>query len=407
MTTAQDQSREIFFQGIAHFEAGRLAPARDCFERCQALTPGRPSVQGNLGITLWRLGHAGEALPLLQQACAGEPAFADAWAALGLAHEALGHWQAAVEALARALALHERAAPLHVSQGRCLARLGRASDALQALDRALALDPDSAPAWSLRGSLLREMQRLDDAAHSYEKAIALGADRELHAYDLASVRGTGTPPASAPRHYVQALFDDYAADFQGHLVEQLGYRGHEVLLRPLLADAAAHGRRFGTVLDLGCGTGLCAPLLKDHCDAIDGVDLSAAMLAQARRLGLYRTLVQADIVEHLAATPLRADLVVAADVLIYVGELARVFEAVARLLLPGGLFAFTVELPRNGSDLQLLPSLRYAHSQAYVRRSAAQAALAVHGVREVAIRQEQGSPVAGLCVVLQRPGDAG
>jgi predicted TPR repeat methyltransferase len=406
MTPAQQQSRDIFFQGIAHFEAGRLAPARECFERCQALTPGRPSVQGNLGITLWRLGHAAEALPLLQQACAGEPAFADAWAALGLAQASLGHWPAALDALTRAVALNERAAPLHFSRAQCLARLGRAPEALQALDRALALDPDSAPAWSLRGGLLREMRRLDDAARSYEQAIALGADRELHAYYLASVRGSATPPASAPRAYVQALFDDYAADFQGHLVEQLGYRGHEALLRPLLADAAARGRRFAGALDLGCGTGLCAPLLAGHCDAIDGVDLSAAMLEQARQRGLYRTLVQADIAEYLATMTQRADLVVAADVLIYVGELAPVFDATARLLLPGGLFAFTVELPRDGSDLQLLPSLRYAHSQAYVQRCAADAGLAVQSVREATIRHEQGAPVAGLCVVLQRTGDA-
>jgi predicted TPR repeat methyltransferase len=403
MTPAQQQSREIFFQGIGAFEAGRLAEARACFERCLALTPGRPSVLGNLGVTLLRLGHPREALPLLQQATAGEPAFRDAWAALGLAHEAAGDWQAAADALAQALALDGTSAPQWLSRGRCLARLGRVAEALEALDRAIALDPDAAAAWTLRGNLQREMQQLDAAAQSYDRAVALGADRELHAYYLASVRAAATPPSSAPRQYVQALFDDYAADFQGHLVDRLGYSGPEVLLRPLLERAAAHDRRFATALDLGCGTGLCAPLLQPHCDAIVGVDLSGQMLQQAAKLGLYRELVQADIGDYLAATPLRAALVVAADVLIYVGELSRVFHDVARVLERGGLFAFTVELPTNGQPLQLLPSLRYAHSQDHVRACAAQCALQIDELRAAPIRHEHGQPVAGVYATLRRP----
>jgi predicted TPR repeat methyltransferase len=397
---ALEQSREIFFEGIGHFEAGRLSEARACFERCLALTPDRPSVQGNLGVTLFRLGHPREALPYLQNATAGEPSFGDAWAALGLAHETQGDWAAAQHALTQALALSDTAPALWFGLAQCQSRLGRAVEALKSVDRAVALDPAFADAWSLRGGLQRELHRLDDAAHSFERAIALGADRELHAYYLASVRG-GPPPTHAPRQYVQALFDDYAADFQRHLVEQLGYRGHEVLLATLVAS----GRRWRRVIDLGCGTGLCGALLQPTSDAIDGVDLSGAMLEQARGRGVYRTLAQADIVEFLAGEPPgSADLVVAADVLIYVGALAAVFEAVARVLEPGGRFAFTVELPTNGEELQLLPSLRYSHSQGSVRRLAQGHGLAVDELRSAAIRREQGRPVQGLYVTLRRAG---
>jgi predicted TPR repeat methyltransferase len=393
-----EQSRTVFFEGIGHFEAGRLAQARECFERCQVLTPGRPSVLGNLGITLFRLGQAREALPLLRQATAGEPAFADAWACLGLALEADGQWAAAGEALGKALALTNRSAALWSSLGQCLARLGKLDDALTAFDRALQIEPDLAAAWSVRGGLLREMRRLDEAAHSFDKAIEHGADASLHAYYLASVRG-GPVPAHAPRQYVEPLFDDYAAEFQTHVVDQLAYRGHEELLRPLLA----RGWRFGAVLDLGCGTGLCAPLLRQCSDVIDGVDISSAMLEQARKLGLYRELVHADLAEFLAAaTTRRADLVVAADVLIYVGELSAVFADLARILEPHGLFAFTVETPTNGQALQLLPSLRYAHSEGYVRTLAAQHGLIVDELRAAPIRCQQAQPVAGLYVTLRQ-----
>jgi predicted TPR repeat methyltransferase len=402
VTSAQTQSREIFVIGIGHFEAGRWNEARDCFERCRALTPERPSVLGNLGITLHRLGHTREALPLLQQATAGEPQFMEAWACLGLAHEAHGEWAPAADALTKALALSDGSAALWLSLGQCRARLGRHAQALQALDRALAIEPEHATAWSLRGGLLREMLKPDAAAHSFERAIALGADRELHTYYLASVRAGVAPPPAAPRQYVEALFDDYAADFERHLVNTLDYRAHELLLAPLIGREAPH-RRFRAVLDLGCGTGLCAPLLKDHCNAIDGVDLSAEMLKQAAKLGIYRELVHADITAHLSTTPLHPDLVVAADVLIYVGDASAVFAHVARILDADGLFAFTVELPpSNGAELQLLPSLRYAHSQAYVQRLAVEHGFEVAHLQAAPIRHEQGTPVPGLYVHLRQ-----
>ncbi len=180
-----------------------------------------------------------------------------------------------------------------------------------------------------------------------------------------------------------------------------------MLLRPLIELRARQQRRFRTALDLGCGTGLCAPLLQPHCDAIDGVDISSEMLEQAAKLGLYRELVHADIGEFLSSrssSPQHAvDLVVAADVLIYVGDPAAVFRGVARLLAPGGLFAFTVELPsktEEDKDLQLLPSLRYAHSERYVRRLAAQCGLDVDELRAGPIRHEHSRPVPGLYVHL-------
>ena len=393
------QAREIFFEGIDHFEAQRLDQARACFERCLALTPGRPSALGNLGITLFQLGQQREAIDLLQQATAADSALREAWGFLGLAHEAEGAWQPALDALARSLALSDRSSTLRFSQGRCLMRLGRSQEALQAFDHAVAIDPAFTAAWSVRGSLLREMRQFDAAAQSFEQAMALGADPELHAYYLASVRsGEAAAPAKPPRRYVEALFDEYAAEFRGHVVDKLGYRGHEELLRPLIAS----GRRFGTALDLGCGTGLCAPLLQQCCERIVGVDLSAKMLEQAARLGLYHELVHADLGEFLAGTEHRADLVVAADVLIYVGEPSSVFASIARALTPGGVFAFTIELATDGADLQLLPSLRFAHSESAVRRLAAQCRLGVEVLRTAPIRFEQTTPVQGLYVHLRK-----
>ncbi|MDO9468560.1 MAG: tetratricopeptide repeat protein [Thiobacillus sp.] len=398
MDTALEQARQHFLDGIGHFQAGRLEPARASFEASLAQAPGRASVLANLGITLFQLRRWLDAVPVLQQAVAADPAQTDAWFALGLCHEAQAQWAAAADSLARGLALDPARADLWMACGQCQANAGRMEAALRAFDRVLEIDPRAAAAWSARGGVLRDLGRLDEAAPCFEQAIARGADPELHAYYLAAVRGSGGP-AAPPRAYVETLFDQYSVDFQSHLVDQLQYRGHEWLLRPLIASRP----RWRNVLDLGCGTGLCGPLVAPFADAIDGVDLSAAMLAQARALGVYRELIHEDLTTFLARTDRRADLVLAADVFIYVGALDAVFGAVRRLLEPGGCFAFTVELTPDSDDFRLLPSLRYAHSEAYVRRLAGTHGFRLRELQRAPLRQSQQQALDALYVYLDAP----
>jgi predicted TPR repeat methyltransferase len=145
---------------------------------------------------------------------------------------------------------------------------------------------------------------------------------------------------------------------------------------------------------------LCGKLVAPQADIIDGVDISSAMLEQARKLGIYRELVHADLGEFLAATASRFDLILAADVFIYVGDLAAVFRSVRRILEPGGCLAFTVELAKTGQDVQLLPSLRYAHSEAYIRRLADEARFTRVRISEAPIRHDQATPIRGLYIYL-------
>lgn len=400
MNTALQLARQHFLDGIGHFEAGRLEPARASFEASLAQAPGRASVLANLGITLFRLQRWADAVPVLQQAVAADPAQSDAWFALGLSHQARAQWADAADALEEGLTLDPTRADLWMACGQCQANAGRMEAALHAFERALEIDPGAAAARSARGGVLRDLGRLDEAATCFEQAIALGADPELHAYYLAAVRGAGSP-AAPPRAYVETLFDQYSVDFQAHLVDQLQYRGHEWLLHPLIASR----QRYRRVLDLGCGTGLCGPLVAPYADAIDGVDLSAAMLAQARALGVYRELIHEDLAVFLARTHGRADLVLAADVFIYVGALEEVFNAVRRILEPGGCFAFTVERAPDSEDFRLLPSLRYAHSEAYIRRVAGACGFSLRALQQAPLRKNQQEPLDALYVYLDAPAE--
>lgn len=361
--TSFDQARELFLRGNAHYQAGHFEHAERAFEGSLALLPGRASTLTNLGAARLKLGRANEALQALDEALQHDP---DNVETLGL----------------RATALAE---------------LGLKREALAAFDRLIAVNPDIAQAWSLRGSVLNELGRRDEAVRSYEQAVALGADPELHRYYLAALAHESAP-STAPRHYVEGLFDSYADGFDSQLVSALKYQAPQVLARGL----AALQRRFDVALDLGCGTGLCGPLVKPFCVRIDGVDLSAGMLEKARALDVYAQLTHADIHEFLDQVNVPYDLVLAADVFIYVGALERVFGQVARVVPAGGVFCFSLEEASDDEGLVLRASRRYAHSQRYIRELAARHGFAVQSLVRAPVREEERVAIPGLYFWLAR-----
>ena len=229
-------------------------------------------------------------------------------------------------------------------------------------------------------------------------ARANGPDGQLTTYYLAGVAEESAAPAAPPRRYVEQLFDAYAQDFDVHLAGRLQYRAPQILVEGLGTP------RFRSALDLGCGTGLCGPLLRPRADRLEGVDLSAAMVERARESGFYDEVLQADIAEYLESTTRRHDLLIAADVFIYVGALERVFDGAARVLEAGGAFCFSLEAADEHASFALRMSLRYAHSERYIRTLAAQRGFELQATARHPLRVDQGQPVAGLFAWLRKAG---
>lgn len=356
MSSTFEQSKSFFLQGLAHYQAGRFEQAERDFAASLALVPGRASTLTNLGAARLRLGRFAQAVSLFDEALAQEPDNVEA----------------------------------HGQRAAALAELGRLAAALASVERALQLDPTSGAAWTLRGSLLRSLGRREEAVAAFERALAQGADTELVRYYLASLTGREVPKA-APRQYVRSLFDGYAQGFQEHLVEVLKYRAPQILVGGL-----RRGERLAAALDLGCGTGLCGPLLRELAQRLDGIDLSPNMVEQAAATGAYDEVMQADLLQFLHETKRQYNLVVAADVFIYVGALETVFAGVARVLRPGGRFCFTVEPAPDESELVLQSSLRYAHSAGYIRRLAEPHGFVIEATQQHPIREDQGTPIPGL-----------
>jgi predicted TPR repeat methyltransferase len=433
MSDTFERAKAAFVEGVQHSQAGRHAEAEACFEASLALWPERSSTLFNLGAMRVRLGKYESALAVLDRALALDAEQADAWCQRGIALAALDRAADAVASFERALKLDTQCAPALYHLGCTLNELHRPANALAAFERLLKQQPQHAEAWFRHGQTLQVLERHAEALPSYERALALdatlpqawlnragilketgrsdeaiaayraaqahGADAEQVAFHLAALGG-GSAPASAPRAYVQALFDDYAEGFEQHLVGALNYRGHRVLVEML--QRAAAGRRVQRALDLGCGTGLCGPLLKAFAARVDGVDLSAQMLARAQARQVYDQLVVADITEHLQGTDVCYDVVNAADVFTYIGDLSVVFAAVRRVLWPGGLFGFSVEAAPSNVDFELHGSLRYAHSRRHVEALAQALGYTLLQCVQQALREDQRQPIDALYVVLTR-----
>jgi predicted TPR repeat methyltransferase len=204
-----------------------------------------------------------------------------------------------------------------------------------------------------------------------------------------------------PQAYVQTLFDQYAPRFEASLVGDLGYRGPALLFKAVLSVRSGAGKPvlFKRAIDLGCGTGLAAAAFAPIVDGFIGVDLSPRMIERARATGLYAKLDVADMLQSLRARPdASADLILAADAMVYVADLPPVLAEASRVLVSGGLLAFTAET-HGGEGVVIGRGLRYAHSAAYVRDAVDDADLELARLENLSARNEDHAPVPGLVVV--------
>jgi predicted TPR repeat methyltransferase len=265
------------------------------------------------------------------------------------------------------------------------------------LRQALELTPGYASAWFALAEICEKLGDRAGAIEAFTKAReADPADRHGAAVHL--MRLGAIPQQEMPPAYMRALFDHYAPAFEHALRDGLNYRAPEILLAAV--EKARGGRpRIGSVLDLGCGTGLAGAAFRPFCGWLAGVDISPGMIAQARSKGLYDRLIEADLLQCLGAEAAASyHLVLAADVFVYAPDLGPLVHASARVLAPSGLLAFTCET-HSGSGVILRETLRYAHSAEHVRAAIQKAGLKLLSLDPAATRTEKAKPVESLVAV--------
>jgi predicted TPR repeat methyltransferase len=269
--------------------------------------------------------------------------------------------------------------------------------------QATELAPGFASAWFTLGEIRERLGEREAAITAFRRAQMSDAE-DRHGAGLRLMLLGAEPLSDMPPAYVRALFDQYAPRFEIALVVDLGYRGPALLFKAVLAARAAIRKPafFKRAIDLGCGTGLAAAAFAREVDHFTGIDLSPRMIEKARSTGLYAELEVADMLEGLRGKPdASADLVLAADAMVYVSDLAPVLREVERVLVPGGLLAFTAET-HGGDGVILRQGLRYAHGAPHVRASIAAAGLKLSQFDELSARNEDNLPAPGLVVVAEK-----
>jgi predicted TPR repeat methyltransferase len=266
--------------------------------------------------------------------------------------------------------------------------------------QAIDLAPGFATAWFTLGEVREQLGDHEGAVVAFRNA-RMTDPGDRNGASLRLMRLGATELAAMPSTYVRALFNQYAPKFEAALIDDLGYRGPAVLCKAVLAARAVAGKPafFRRAIDLGCGTGLAARAFAPQTDEILGIDLSPRMIELAHLTGLYAELEVAEIVEGLGGKPeASADLILAADVMVYVHDMVPLLRQAMRVLTSGGLLAFTAET-HSGDGVVLGEGLRYAHSAAYVRASIGAAGLTLNQLEAASSRTESGVAVPGIVAV--------
>lgn len=413
--------------GMAHLSRKpqpNPAAASAALRRAREAGLGAPTLHHDLGVAQLFAGMADEAIASLRTAVAKEPSYASAYHYLAMAHRAKGEPKEVRKCLLKALEIDPERSASWRALGELDVEAGQPGQAVGSFRHAVRVDPNDATAYRAMSDALKAAGREGEArqAHrmgdrigrgtfspeaetpkprsvaEFEQRLAPTGEAEKLHIALATKLGI-LPPSMLRADHVTHLFDKYADRFDKHLQENLGYRIPEQLAQAVAAARQGEMRPID-VFDLGCGTGLCGPLLRPMAATLGGVDLSPGMLEKARARGVYDELIQADLVQALKARPRAFDLLTAADVMIYLGDLAPVMEAAAGALRPGGLFAFSVEA--GGGDRYYLqqPIRRYAHSKPYLEHVARIFGFEQRLLEPVTVRYERNEPVPGYLVVL-------
>lgn len=437
---------ETFHQILKQHQSGDLNAAKQGYTQLLKQQPDNVQVLDLMGVLLNQQGAHADSLAFFEKALQQEPDNATLHVHEGNALCALQRFEEALQHFTTALSLNPQYAEAHNNCGNVYLRQEKYTKAVEHYQQAIALKPDYYDACcnlALAYCQQEELKKADDTilavlveqphhptANRYQQiindeiAIAQFIDKALHAlhegklkdaveyyhhvlqiqpdnllagFHLAALKGNNDY-AMAPPTFVTNLFNHYAHHYEAHLKDTLHYHVPKALyqqVKPLLSSEKKQ------LLDLGCGTGMAGEIFANHAATLVGVDLAQSMLEEAEKKSCYTQLCCSDLVEYLKQSQDHFDLILAADVFVYIGDLHPIFTEVSQALAPEGLFAFSIEALKQG-DYALLPTARFAHHPEYIKKLAQHHGFTVVKAHSCTLREQQGKAIEGMIMVLQK-----
>ncbi len=394
----QDDIANLYLRAVDLHQQGSPGKAALLYTAVAGHFPDAAEIHYNLGLALFETGKYGPAITAFRRAAAIHPEDTDILYNLGLACKKAGRYDAAEEAYLEALQREPDDPDILYNLGCCYQDAGAVDQACLVYEHLLQLMPDHVSGLSNLAYLYHLAKDFSRARELYGRVLELDPQRRSAQHMYASL--SGRDAQAPPREYVRELFDQYSASFEENLTRDLEYNTCKILRRALDNQPEAE-KEFAHALDLGCGTGLAGEEFHDVCHQLTGIDLSDRMLEQAARKDIYTMLISGDIVEFLEQRGPFFDLVIAADVLPYLGNLQPLFAAAAGRTTEKTIFLLSAE----GSacpDWELQPSGRYAHNPDYVIRTATHNGWVALEQFPANIRREHDAWIRGSIFVLKR-----
>ena len=395
-----DHAGVLNHMGVLQHQRGDHQRALGLMRRALEHTPDAPGVWNNLGNVLLRLEQPEDAERAFRRSIElGDSP--EAYANLSRALRRRKQWSEGEAACRRAIEIAPDFGDAWHNLSLVLLCQGRVPEGVRAASKALTLLPAHRRRRDSYTRALVLLGEIEQAAVIYREWLAEEPDNPYVEHHLAACCG-GQAPERASDAYVERVFDDFASNFDAKLA-RLNYRAPALVAEALRAVLPKPAGQFD-IADLGCGTGLCGPLVREWARHLSGCDLSGAMLEHAQRRGTYDVLEKVELVEYLAAHPDGFDVVISADTLCYFGDLGGAANAARRALRVGGQIVFTVEALGDGDDAayRLLPNGRYAHAPAYLESVLDAAGFQQRQIAGEVLRDEGGRPVAGWLVTASR-----
>lgn len=395
--------------GLALKAQGNLDAAAENYRKALSIRPDYAEAHYNLGNVLQEQGRLDMAAACYRKAITCKPEYAKAHCNLGNVLQEQGKLDEAVTSYRNAISYQPDYAEAYYNLGIVLKEQGNIDAAIASYRKAIMHEPDWADAHCNLGNALQLQGKLDEATACYRRALELDPANESVEHLIASL--TAGTTERAPSQYVEKLFDGYADKFDTHLVNNLEYKTPAELLG-LIKQAIEPPAGEWDVLDLGCGTGLAGLEILPHVRQLVGVDLSAKMLAKAQARNVYHRLVHSDLLPMMRGEEASGyDVIIAADVFVYLGMLDEIISEARRLLRTGGYLMFSVEalealsVKINGgedhSGYKLSQSGRYTHSSTYLEKLACSNGFESLNLVYTQVRLEEGKPVMAWLVLWQ------
>ena len=380
-------------------ESQQLEQAEIYYKQSLAIQPNQPDALTNYGLLMQVNAKLDEAIMLHQKALQLAPEHNAALYNLAYAFNEKGENETSLQIYKKVIA----STPYHVRAlcdiAHVLGKLKRPEEALPYLQRAIEIAPDDEHAHLNFGVIHKMMNNFELAEKSFNEVIKINTNNQTAKYYLAIINGDNSI-RSSPDEYVQELFDGYAETFDEQLVGQLKYKTPE-LISDMVKKHIDTGKQY-KVLDLGCGTGLAGIYLDDISDYMTGIDLSSKMIKKAGDRNIYDELVVSGIDQYFETHDYRPDIVVSADVFVYIGDISGIFKEVAAALQDNGMFVFSTEDSQEAKDFSLKDSGRFAHNENYIRKLADENYFKFIENQKTILRYDVGEPIHGQVYLLKK-----